>query len=92
MPLIFSTRQIPELAPLSVSERILKIREAEGRLTPPQKLLLNLGRLLILVPAFTLILRTGEDLWALLWAMLLVACYPLILKPLQLHLCAKHLK
>lgn len=92
MPFFLSTRHIPQLANLSLSERMIKVREAEMRLTPPQKLILNLGRLLILVPTFVLVLRTGENGWALLWAVLIVACYPILLKPLQLHLCAKHIK
>ncbi|GAC13301.1 hypothetical protein GLIP_0655 [Aliiglaciecola lipolytica E3] len=68
------------------------MRAAENKLTAPEKLLLNVIKLLIMVPVFVFILRTFQDWSALLWAGLIILAYPLILKPFQYSLCAKYLK
>jgi hypothetical protein len=91
MKFYFLTRQLPGLAGLPLSARLAKIQQAEKRLTSPEKLLLNVIKLLIIIPLFVLILRTGEDLWSLLWAFLVVLTYPILLKPLHYSLCAKYL-
>lgn len=91
MKLYFLTRQLPGLADLPLGERLLKLQQAEKHLTSPEKLLLNVLKLLIIIPLFILILRTGEDLWSLLWAFLVVLTYPILLKPLHYSLCAKYL-
>ncbi|MCC2614800.1 DUF6170 family protein [Aestuariibacter halophilus] len=92
MKLYFTTRQIPQLKHLPFGDRMQAMRDAEKRLTPPEKLLLNLLKLLIIVPAFALILRASDDWWALVWAALLILAYPLVLTPIQHSFCAKHLK
>jgi hypothetical protein len=91
MKLYFHTRQLPGLADLPLSERLTRIQHAEKRLTSPEKLLLNVIKLLIIIPFFVLILRTGEDLWSLAWAFLVVLTYPILLKPIHYSLCAKYL-
>lgn len=92
MKLYFSTKNIPKLANMPLTERLTKMREAEGKLTPPEKFLLNLLKLAIFIPAFVLILRSAENFSALLWAALVFALYPLLLRPLQYGLCVKYLK
>ncbi|MEP4891754.1 MAG: DUF6170 family protein [Aliiglaciecola sp.] len=92
MKFYFSTRQIPQLRNLSIDERFIRIRAAENKLTAPEKLLLNVIKLLIMVPVFVFVLRTFQDWSSLLWAGLIILAYPLILKPFQYSLCAKYLK
>lgn len=91
MKLYFTTRQIPQLKDLSMPQRMARLKAAENRLTAPEKLLLNVFKLLIIVPVFVFILRVGEDWLALLWAALFILAYPFLLKPIQYSMCAKYL-
>lgn len=91
MKLYWSTKQIPELAGLPITERMARLQEAEAKLKAPEKLMLNILKLLILVPIFVFILQASENWWALLWALLVSLAYPIVLKPLQYSVCAKHL-
>jgi hypothetical protein len=91
MKVYFSTKQIPQLMDLPLSQRLDLLRKAENKLSVPEKLLLNICKLIIIIPVFALLLRTGEDWVAPLWAMLFMLAYPLILKPFQYSLCVKYL-
>lgn len=74
-----------------MQERMDKIRRAEQKMTAPEKLLLNVLKLLIIVPVFAFILRASDDWSALLWAGLFIFAYPFVLKPIQYTMCAKYL-
>ena len=87
-----TSRTIPELKGKPLSERLYDIDKASKRLTPPEKTLLNIIKLLIIVPVFVFILRANEDWTALLWGFGFILLYPLILKPIQLNLIRKYLK
>lgn len=91
MKFYYSTRQIPQLSDLPMAERLVRLRAAEGKLTAPEKLLLNVCKLLVIIPVFVLLLRVGQDWTALLWALLFTLAYPLLLKPFQYSMCAKYL-
>lgn len=91
MKLYFTARQIPELQGLSMPERMEKLRQAENRLTAPEKLLLNVCKLLVIVPVFVFILRAAQDWSSLLWAGLFILAYPFLLKPFQYSMSAKYL-
>lgn len=91
MKLYFSTKRIPQLRDLSLQQRLDALRKAENKLTPPEKLILNLCKLAIIIPIFVFILRTGEDWRALLWVLAFALAYPLLLKPFQYSMCAKYL-
>ncbi len=92
MKFYLSTRQIPELKELSMPERMAALRAAENKLTAPEKTLLNILKLLIIVPVFVFILRAGEDWFALVWAGCFILAYPFFLKPFQYSLSVKYLK
>ncbi|BDX07700.1 DUF6170 family protein [Planctobacterium marinum] len=92
MKFYFTHRSIPELANLSLEERLRALQEANQKLTPPERLLLNLLKLLVLVPVFALLLRSGEDWTVLGWAALVVLIYPLIVRPIQFNMSRKYLK
>jgi hypothetical protein len=77
-----STKNIPELEGLSVTERMAVL----------EKTLLNIIKLLIIVPIFALVLRAVESWWSLAWAALILLLYPLFVKPLQYSLSAKYIK
>ncbi|WP_414830040.1 DUF6170 family protein [Alteromonas sp. H39] len=91
MRLYFTTRNIPALSGLPLEERVHRLEKAARKLTIPEKTLLNVLKLLIIVPVFALILRTAENWHSLLWAALVFLLYPLAVKPIQYSLCAKYL-
>ena len=91
MKLYFSSRHIPALAHLPLQQRLSKLREASSRLTGPEKMLLNLVKLLVLLPPFVLILRLSDGWTAIIWVALLLLAYPLLLRPLQYGLCEKYI-
>lgn len=92
MKFYFSTIQIPELRDLPLTERIEKINQATQKLSVPEKTLLNVFKLLVIVPVFALILRTGTDWTSILWAALVILLYPFFIRPMQYSIAAKYLK
>jgi hypothetical protein len=91
MKLYFSSKQIPQLRHLSLTQRLDALQAAQKKLTGPEKLLLNVVKLLILIPVFVLILQVSNNWFALLWALLLSLLYPLLIKPMEFGLCVKYL-
>jgi len=87
-----STKNIPQLKGLSVTERMAVLESAAKKMTIPEKTLLNIIKLLVIVPTFTLVLRAVESWWSLAWAGLILLLYPLFVKPLQYSLSAKYIK
>ena len=92
MQFYFSTRNIPGLSGLPLAERMLLLERAAKKLTVPEKTVLNILKLLVIVPAFTLLLRVAADWTSLLWALLVFLLYPIIVKPVQYSLSAKYLE
>ena len=92
MHLYFSTRNIPGLSGLPLAERMRLLERAAKKLTVPEKTVLNILKLLVIVPAFTLLLRVAADWTSLLWALLVFLLYPIIVKPVQYSLSAKYLE
>ena len=92
MKFYFFPRQIPELRGLPLRERAIALEQAALKLSVPERSLLNVLKLLVIVPVFALILRISENWFALIWASLVLAIYPLLIKPLQYSLSAKYLK
>lgn len=91
MAFYFSTRDIPALKGLPLTERVKRLHLATKRLSVPEKTLLNILKLLVIVPAFALILQTANNWTSLLWAGLVFLLYPLLIKPIQHSICAKYL-
>ncbi|GAB3037539.1 DUF6170 family protein [Bowmanella dokdonensis] len=91
MKLYFSTRHIPGLARLRLTERLARVRQANQRLTGPQRLLLNVIKLVMLSLFFIFVLRSPDHWHNLVWALLSLLIYPLILKPVQYGFCAGYI-
>ncbi len=91
MKLYFSTKQIPQLQHLPLTERLEKLQRAERRLTGPEKLLLNILKLCVVIPIFVLILQISDNWLAIVWALLITLLYPLIVKPVHYGLCVKYI-
>lgn len=68
-----------------------RLEAASKQMSTPEKTLLNVLKLLVIVPVFVLILRTSSDWTFLLWALCVFLLYPLIVKPLQYSISAKYL-
>jgi hypothetical protein len=91
MKLYFSTRQIPQLQDMSLVERLEQINLAQKKLIGPEKLLLNVLKLCILIPVFVFILQSSDSWFSLVWALLVALLYPILLKPIQYGICAKYI-
>lgn len=92
MKIYTSTKNIPGLEGLSVTERMAKLEMAANKMSIPEKTLLNIIKLFVIVPVFVFLLRVVDDWWSLVWAALILLLYPLLVKPLQYSLSAKYIK
>ncbi|MDX3773786.1 DUF6170 family protein [Chromatiaceae bacterium AAb-1] len=84
--LYFNSQKIPELSGLNFAQRMMVIRKAADKLPVPSKVLLNIVKLLILVPLFLLMARSS-GIEILYYILLLLVVYPLITRPLTFYLC-----
>lgn len=91
MKLYFSTKQIPQLQAMPLTQRIKFLETATTQLTIPEKTLLNILKLCVIAPFFILLLRVVNDWTSLLWACVILLLYPLVVRPIQFSLSAKYL-
>ncbi len=87
----FSTQSIESLRQYSLTQRMAYLDEAAKKMTIPEKTLLNVLKLLVIVPVFILLLRIVNDWTSLLWAGLILLLYPLIIRPIQHSMSIKYL-
>ncbi len=92
MPFYLSTKNIPQLQHLPLTERLEVMHQAQKKLTGPEKLLLNVLKMCVVIPIFVLILQVATNWLALLWALLVTLLYPAVVKPIQYGLCAKYIQ
>ncbi|MFC3121963.1 DUF6170 family protein [Agaribacter flavus] len=91
MKIYISTRKIPGLQNLTLTERMAILEAASKNMPIPQKTILNILKLLVIVPVFVLLLKVSENWWALAWAVLILLLYPLVVKPLQYSMSVQYL-
>jgi hypothetical protein len=91
MKLYFSTKQIPQLQHLPLTERLAAMQIAQKKLIGPEKLFLNVLKMLVVIPVFVLIIQTATNWMAIFWALLVTLLYPVIVKPVQYGVCAKYI-
>ena len=90
MAIIFSSNNISALQRYTLKERQHILLLAHQKLITPQKLVLNLIKLAILIPPFIMVARL--DTWLLFLPLLFVlAGYFLIMRPISLFFSMKHL-
>ena len=87
----WNSQQIPELAGLNFRERMQVIRRASDQLSTPNKLLLSIVKLLLLVPPFMQMAQADSVLAFIGWVLLLLVIYPLATRPLTFALIREHL-
>lgn len=90
MAILFSSNNISILSHYSLKERQQILSIANEKLITPQKLILNLIKLIILIPPFIMIARL--DTWLLFVPLFFVlAGYFLLMRPISLYFLTKHL-
>ena len=90
--LYWNSQSLPQLQGLNFRDRMAVIRRASDLLPVPKKLMLNLCKLIILVPPFMAIARSASVTEAALWTLLLIGVYPLLTRPLTFALVQPWLK
>jgi hypothetical protein len=78
-----STKNIPALADKPLTERMAMLEDAAKKMSVPEKTLLNVLKLFVIVPVFALILQVADNWFSLVWAALILLLYPLLVKPIQ---------
>ncbi len=90
MAIYFSSNDIPTLKCLSIAEKQIKIAQAAKKLTPPEKLTLNIIKLFIVVPMFLYMAWLSG--WAVILPPLLgFIAYVIIYRPVYLKIVSRHL-
>ncbi len=91
MKFYFSTQSIDSLRQFPLTQRMAYLDEAAKKMTIPEKTLLNVLKLIVIVPVFILLLRVVNDWTSLLWAGLVLLLYPLLVRPIQHSMSVKYL-
>ena len=73
--LYWNSRSLPELNQLNFRDRMSILRKATDQLPTPKKLILNLLKLLVLIPVFLAIARSGTFLEGVTWGLVLLVVY-----------------
>jgi len=90
MTIYFSTAQIEKLQPYTIAERRMIIEMANNKLQAPEKLIINILKLLVLIPPFIVLARI--DSWYLMLPVFaLLVGYFLIMRPISFWFINKHL-
>jgi len=84
--MFWNTRALPELQQLNFRDRMAVLRRASDLLPTPQKLILNIWKLCVLIPPFLLIARAETPLAAAGIALALILLYPLLTRPVTFAL------
>jgi len=88
--MIFSTNQIPELQTFSIKERQALMAIANTKLTVPEKLILNLIKLCLIIPPFMYL--SAKDVVGFVIALVLVlSAYAFIMRPIALMFARKNI-
>ena len=91
MKLYLTSQQIPGLRGKAFADRAAAVEKATQKLTVPEKMLLNLIKLMVFIPAFVLILKVSDGWIFMFYAIVLFLLYPFVIKPVQYTLCAKYM-
>jgi uncharacterized protein DUF6170 len=88
---IFSTNQIKELEGFTLQEKQQIVAEAMSKLTVPQKLVLNLIKLALLIPPFIYLARQEWGTLALTTAISVLG-YLIVMKPVAFKFSANAIR
>ncbi len=91
MKFYLSTKHIPQLHNVPLTQRVSMLEQATAKLTIPEKTLLNILKLCVIAPFFIVILRVVNDWTSLIWAGVILLLYPLLVRPIQFSMSVKYL-
>ncbi|MDT0582683.1 MULTISPECIES: DUF6170 family protein [Alteromonadaceae] len=92
MKIYTSTKNIPKLEGKPLTERMALLEDAAKKMSVPEKTLLNVLKLCVLIPVFIFLLRISTDWTSMVWAALILLLYPILVKPIQYSISAKYLQ
>lgn len=90
MAIYFSTDKIPALQTFSLHQRQAILTLAQARLSAPEKFVLNIIKLALLIPPF-LFIANLQGLALLGSVVIVLVAYFLLLRPIMLFFAQKHL-
>ncbi|MFT6899963.1 MAG: hypothetical protein ACJAXS_000115 [Colwellia sp.] len=90
MAFIFSTNKLPELESYTLGQRQQILTLAAAKLTAPEKFILNILKLIMLVPPFMFMAQL-EGLLFVISLFSFLAVYFILLRPVSLIFTRKHL-
>ncbi len=90
MPIYFSSNKIPQLVQYNIQQRQAILALAQAKLSAPEKFLLNIIKLMLLIPPFLFIANLQGVAIIISIAAVLIA-YFILLRPIMLHFTLKHL-
>lgn len=92
MKIYFTARQVPGLESLSTTARLNVLAAVNDRLTKPEKLFLNILKLLLIIPIFVLFTGQYPLDTILIGLAICISLYPLVLRPVHLGITAKYVE
>ncbi len=90
MTIYFSSNKIPELLPYNIQQRQAILSLAQAKLSAPEKLILNIIKLLLLIPPF-LFIANLQGLAIVISIAVVLVTYFIVLRPIMLYFAQKHL-
>lgn len=90
MTLYFSTNKIPELAEYNIQQRQAILAIAQSKLNAPEKLILNIIKLCLLIPPF-LFIANLQGLALFTSIIIVLVAYFIVLRPVMLIFSQKHI-
>ncbi|MGB1197710.1 MAG: DUF6170 family protein [Thalassotalea sp.] len=91
MTLYLSANKIPALQPFNVQQRHAILSLAQAKLSAPEKFILNIIKLLLLIPPFFFIANL-QGFAVFIAVMVVLVAYFILLKPILLFFSQKHLE
>jgi len=92
MKIYFTARQLPGLENLSTTERLQVLASINHRFSKPEKLFLNILKLLLIIPVFVLFTGQYDVQIVLAGLAICAALYPAVLRPTHLGISAKYVE
>ncbi len=90
MAIYFSANKIPALHNFSLHQRQAILTLAQAKLSAPEKFILNIIKLSLLIPPF-LFIASLQGVAVIISIVIILISYFLLLRPIMLFFSAKHL-
>ncbi len=91
MTIYFSSNQLPQLKNYSVKQRQAILNIAMEKLTAPEKFIMNVIKLFMLIPPF-LLLANLQSAWFFVSVIAVLLAYFFVMKPISLLFAEKYIE